>query len=124
MLFSTSNRVARGRIISRRVVWVFVLLLGSGAFAAFGSWDSGASVPTVAAQAAQASAGGETSGDLLVQSDVATIAASIRGLAAVITAVSRSWWWPIEASLELMQNTVHRGWAAIRRLPVRHQARQ
>jgi hypothetical protein len=118
MLFFTANRVARRRI-SRRVVWVLVLLLGSGALAVFGWAESGVPVPTVAAQAAAARVGEETS----AQSDVAAVAATIRGLTAVITAVSRSWWWPIEAGLELMQDTVHRGWSAIRRLPGQDRAR-
>ena len=105
-----------------RAIWI-VVLMGAGAFAVFGSADSGSFAPTVAAQAAVANEGEVTSRDAAVQSGVAAVAATIRGLTAVITAVSRSWWWPIEASVALMHDTIHRGWVAIRRLPGPDQAR-
>ena len=105
-----------------RAIWI-VVLLGAGAFAAFGSADSRSFAPTVAAQAAVANEGDVTSRDAAVQSGVAAVASTIRGLTAVIRAVSRRWWWPIEASFALMQDTIHRGWLAIRRLPGPNQAR-
>ena len=105
-----------------RAIWI-VVLLGAGAFAAFGSADSGSFARTVAAQAAVTSAGDVTSRDAAVQSGVAAVGATIRSLTAVIAAVSRRWWWPIEASFAVMQDTIHRGWSAIRRLPGPNQAR-